>query len=61
MLGKTNGCHIALFSSSPQVTGLTVGERSCYKFKVVVSNSQGTGFPSAYSEDFCVPDSNNQG
>ena len=41
--------------SSSQVTGLTVGE--CYNFKVVVSNSQGAGFPSAHSEDFCVPDS----
>ena len=48
--GLVKGRHVVLPSS--QVTGLIVG--MCYRFKVVVSNSQGMGFPSAYSEKFCV-------
>ena len=56
---SVKGRHIVLLSLSSQVTGLLVG--MCYEFKVVVSNSQGAGFPSAYSEDLCVPNSKNQG
>ena len=42
-----------------QVNGLLL--EVCYRFKVGVSNSQGMGFPSDYSEEFCVPFSDNEG